>query len=192
MVKYLLPVSFILIFSLTFLNAAVEKHHHICYKGTTDGFLDGAELEIKGSTVYITQQDEDKITVKITRSGDLYLDKKKIDTNRRGRELLKQFNHDIRELLDSAEKLGYEAGKIGVEGAHIASSAVSGLLDAFFTEATLEDLDKELEKKAEKIEEKAKKLEKKAEKIEQQAEELEELQAELKAQIEELEELEWF
>ena len=192
MIKYLLPLLLILFVSLTLVNAAVERNYNICYKVTVDGFLEDADLEIKGSSVYITHHDNGKITLKITRFGDLYLDGRKIHTNGRGKKLLRQFNHEIRELFDSAEKLGYEAGKIGVDGAHIAASAVSGLLEAFFSEVTLDDLDKELEKKVEKIEAKAKKLEKKAEKIEQQAEELEELQAELKEHIEELEELEWF
>jgi len=192
MKKSLLPFMIILFFSLTLLNAAVESHHKICTKGTVNGFLEDADLEIKGSTIYITHHDDDNITLKITRSGDLYMDGRKVDTNRRGQQLLKQFNRQIRELVDSAEKLGYEAGKIGVEGAHIAASAVSGLVEALFTDVTFEDLDKELEKKAERIEAKAEKLEKKAEKIEQKAEELEELQAELRENIEELEELEWF
>jgi len=192
MSRYLPSLLIILVFSLTLANAAVERDYKICYKGTVDGFLEDADLEIKGSNVYITHHDNDKTTLKITGSGDLYMDGRKVHINGRGQKLLGQFNHQIRELFDSAEKLGYEAGKIGVDGAHIATSAVSGLVEAFFSEATLDDLEKELEKEAEKIEAKAKKLEKKAEKIEQQAEELEELQAELKEHIEELEELEWF
>lgn len=192
MKKSLMPFLIILFFSLTLVNAAVDRDYKISCKGTVDGFLEDADLEIKGSTIYITHQDDDRITLKITRSGDLYMDGRKVNTNRRGQQLLKQFNRQIRELVDSAEKLGYEAGKIGVEGAHIAASAVSGLVEALFTDVTLEDLDKELEKKAEKIEAKAEKLEKKAEKIEQKVEELEELQAELRENIEELEELEWF
>jgi len=190
--KYLLSVFIIFFMSLTAVKAAVERNYKFSYEETGDGFLENADLEIKGSTVFITHHDDDKITIKITRSGDLYLDGKKVSTSSRGQQLLKQFNREIRELVESAEKLGYDAGKIGIEGAHIAASAVSGLLEALFTDVTLDDLDKELEKKAAKIEAKAKKLEKKAEKIERQAEELEELQAELKQHIEELEELEWF
>jgi len=182
-----LPILIIIYATLMIGHAAVVEHHNI----SVDGCLGDASLEIKGSTVYITQNDDD-ITLKITRSGELFINGQRVETSSKGKRLLKDFNHQMRELIESAEKLGYEAGKIGVEGAHIASSAVSGLMEVLFTDLTIEDLDEELEKEAEKIEAKAKKLEKKAQKIERKAEELEELQAELKRQIAELDELEWF
>jgi len=185
--KLFLPIFVAFLVMLSIGHTAVVEDHHI----NVNGCLGDADLEIKGTTIYITHE-EDNITLKITRSGDLYMNNQQIRTSKRGRKLLQEFNHQMRELIHSAGEIGLEAGKIGVEGAHIASSAISGLMEVLFTEQTIDDLDKELEKEAAKIEAKAKKLEKKAKKIEQKAEDLEDLQAELKQQIAELDELEWF
>ncbi|UCF63475.1 MAG: hypothetical protein JSW33_13055 [bacterium] len=185
--RIVLPVSIIILTSLILSYAAVVEHHNI----SVEGCLGDASLEIKGSTVYIMQDDDD-VTLKITRSGELFINGQQVETSKKGKRLLKDFNHQMRELIESAEHLGYEAGKIGVEGAHIATSAVSGLMEVLFTDLTIDDLEEELENEAEKIEAKAKKLEKKAQKIERKADELEELQAELKKQIAELDKLEWF
>lgn len=188
-------VHFILIsclFIISLLSAAEEqslkpeyrKYHFECWENFN--------IDVQGSTVVIRHFGPEGAVIEISKDGDLFIDQEEIKTDRQSRKLLQDYNHIMRSLISSAEKIGWEAIKIGGKGAELGLEAVSGILTALCTDLDIDDLEDHLEKKARKIESEANKLEEKARKLEEQASKLEEVHEQLKDRIVELEELEWF
>jgi len=149
-------------------------------------------IDVEGKNVVINHYGTDISMVEISEDGELFIDQEKVKTDRQSRALLQDYNHMMRELIASAEKLGYDAVKVGGKGADLGLEAVSGILEVMCTDLEMEELEENLEKKAQKIEQAAEKLEARAEELEDQAEELEAIHDKLKDQIDELDQLEWF
>jgi hypothetical protein len=180
------------LFLFSILTAAVDhgiksehqKYHFECWENFN--------INVKGSDVVINHYGSDNCVIEITRDGELFIDGEKVKTDRKSRKLLENYNQQMRSLISSAEKIGCEAMKIGGKGAQLGLEAVSGILEVMCTDLEMEDLEYQLEKKADKIERQAKKLEDKAEELEAQAAELEDVHEQLKSRISELDRLDWF
>jgi chaperonin cofactor prefoldin len=79
-----------------------------------------------------------------------------------------------------------------MEGAKLGLKAVGGVFKMMLTSYDGDDLDRDMEWEAEKLEKKAKRLEEKAEDIEELAEDLERIVEEMNETIPEIGELDWF
>jgi cell division protein ZapA (FtsZ GTPase activity inhibitor) len=161
-----------------------QKYHFECWENFN--------IDVEGKTVVINHYGTDGSLVEINEDGDLFIDREKVKTDRQSRELLKDYNQRMRDLISSAEKIGFEAAKVGGKGADLGLEAVSGILAVMCTDLEMDDLEDHLDKKAKKLEREAEKLEDKAKALEEQAEELEAVHDNLKDRISELDELEWF
>lgn len=161
-----------------------QKYHFECWENFN--------IDVEGNTVVINHYGADGSLVEISENGDLFIDREKVKTDQQSRELLQDYNQMMRELISSAEKIGFEAAKIGGKGAELGLEAVSGILAVMCTDLEMDGLEDKLDKKAEKLEREAYKLETRAKELEEQAEELEAVHDNLKNQIDELDELEWF
>jgi hypothetical protein len=187
---FLIIINCFLSFSIIFaaddysIRSEDQKFHFECWENFN--------IDVEGKTVVINHYGDNGSMVEITEDGELYIDRKKVKTDRQSRALLQDYNHMMRELIASAEKLGYDAVRIGGKGADLGLEAVSGILEVMCTDLEMDELEASLEKKAQKIEQAAEKLEARAEELEDQAEELEAVHDKLKNRIDELTQLEWF
>jgi hypothetical protein len=161
-----------------------QKYHFECWENFN--------IDVEGKTVVINHYGDNSTIVEITEDGELFIDQEKVKTDRQNRALLQDYNLMMRDLIASAEKLGYDAAKVGGRGADLGLEAVSGILEVMCTDLEMDELEESLEKKAQKIEQAAEKLEARADELENQAEELEAVHNKLKDRIDELDQLEWF
>jgi len=153
--------------------------------------LEDLDLNIDNEKITISDDDED-YTVRITCDGDLYINGEYIELDDDQQELVEDYHGKIMEIVDRAKDIGIEGAKLGVDGAKIGLHAISGVFKLLREDYDSEDLERELEKKAEELEKKAEALEKEAEKLDAMADELEEIHDELKDSVPELSNLDSF
>ncbi|MBU0984807.1 MAG: YggN family protein [candidate division Zixibacteria bacterium] len=146
----------------------------------------------KDGTLQIRHKGRDRTRVEITSDYDLYIGGKKIVTNDRQEELLAQFYGLTMDVRVQAMEIGKEGAKIGLEGAKLGLSAIGRVFKLLSSNYDTDDLEREMERDAEKLELKAEKLEEKADQIEELVDELEYIADDLRAEIPELRELNWF
>ncbi|RPH99409.1 MAG: hypothetical protein EHM72_11040 [Calditrichaeota bacterium] len=149
------------------------------------------KIFIKHNDLIICHQDSDD-EVAISDEGELYINDKRIDTNRKQEKLLLEY-HDLGvATFDKAEEIAKEAMKVGLKGAELGLKAVTGVFRMLLPEYSSEDFERDMEKEGEKIETKAQVLEDKAEIMEKLVEEMQELHEQVGDSVPELDELSWF
>jgi hypothetical protein len=151
-------------------------------------FLSHADIDIKGSSVFIISQEGGKATIEMTKNGQLYIDGRKVRTNNEEKQLIKEYHHLIVDIVESAEEVGIECAEIGIESAEIGINAVQEVIQNLCDEQEWKYVERKLEKKAKKIEATATKLENKIEDLEELAEEMGELHQDMLEHFPELKE----
>lgn len=177
-------IVFIFSFAI-FLQAADEND----FKRKYMKCMKDADIDIDNETIKIHDDDYE---VEITEDYNLYVNGKYIETNSHQKRLVKEYHGLIFEIIDRAKEVGLEGARLGIDGAKIGLHAIAGVFKLLSDDYDSEDLEAELEIKADELEEKAAELEKEAKDLEYLASDLEDLHAELKEEIPELEELDTF
>jgi hypothetical protein len=144
-------------------------------------------IRIRDDDVILKPRHRRHPKVRITGDYRLYVDGDLVETNDEQKELLRDFHGLAMDMHREACKIGIEGAKIGAAGAKIGVDAIAGLFKLLSPHYDSDDLERELEAKADKIEARANELEAKADKIEQMADELEDLESELRDKIPEIE-----
>lgn len=157
-----------------------------------DGHLNGVDIDLEDGSIILTHRGRHYETVEITQDYELYVNDSRVDLNEDQQELVVAYYDLGMEIIDYAKELGWEGAKIGASGAKLGLKAIGSIFKLIFTGYDTDDLERDLERDAEKIEARAERLEKRAEKIEDMAYELEDLAWEMNREIPELDELDWF
>jgi len=156
------------------------------------GCLDNVDISIDDGCVIIFPDDDDNECVEITETHRLYINGRRVRTNTKQEALLAEYHEQVYFIVDEAKEIGLEGAKVGVQGAVIGLKAVVGVFRLISPNYGTDDLERDLEREAEKIEVKAERLEEEAEDIEELADELEDMHYNLKRNIPELRRLGWF
>ncbi len=175
-------------FSLVF--SAEDPDYNCFYQGHKYTWLENTDIDVDGSIVIITFTDHNNARVEISDSGILYINGEKIKTDKKTRKLLKEYNHRMIDLVESAEKFGKKCAQLGKDGVEIGLSAFDDVLDCLVDEMEWKALEEELKKEADRLEKKAEKLETEAEELEEMADKLESLHVEIFEHLPELKDLE--
>lgn len=173
-----------------------QAHRHSTHYQISTGHhssIDGSELEISDDELIFTPADHDEDgEVRITEKHELYVNDKLIRLDSRQQEMVGEYYEQMMVLMESAKKIGLEGAKVGVQGAALGMKAVGSVFRLLSPDYDTDDLEREMEREAAKIEAKANRLEDAADEIEEQAEELEDLHYEMIDEIPELDDLGWF
>ncbi len=156
------------------------------------GCLEGVDISIDDGSVILYPDDDDDEYVEITETYRLYINGHRIKTNTEQEALLAEYHEQVYFIVDEAMEIGWEGAKVGVQGAVIGLKAVVGVFRLISPNYGTDDLERDLEREADKIEVKAERLEEEAEDIKELADELEDMHYSLKRNIPELRRLGWF
>lgn len=168
-----------------------ETRH--CNIGPFDGQLwsmDDIQVSIDDGSVILTNEYEDG-KIEITKDSELYVDGRLVKTDKRQQQLITEFHDGVFEVKDRAIKIGLKGAKIGLEGAGLGIKAVAGIIKMIFTDYDEDDLDRDLQREAQKIEWKADGLEEEAEEIEDIVDHLEDVYYDMDEEIPEIHALGW-
>ncbi len=166
----------------------IKYKDHDSYLGFRD---DDVEVDFDdGSIIFYSDRDDDE--VEITEDYELLINGKRIKLDKDQEKLVERYYDNMEDIVDFAKELGIEGAKIGASGAKLGLDALAKVFMLLDDDYDSDDLEKEMEKAADKIERRAKKLEKKAEKIEDMADDLERTHRKLRRAVPELDELGWF
>lgn len=154
-------------------------------KNITIGILDEIEIDSDDEAIRVKDK-HSQDQFEITASYKLYVNGKLSKTDADEERLLQDYYELYFDILDYGKRIGMEGAMIGVEGAAIGLKAVVGVFKLLREDYTSEDLEAELEQKAERIEEKAERLENRAKYLEEMVEEFEQLHRQLGVEIEAL------
>ena len=193
--RYVLLILVVILIAYPSLNAGSRNHfvRHVTWQ--SDDRLDRSHLEIdlEDGTLVITYEDRrDYSTVEITEEYELYIDGQHIKTDKDQKKLLREYYELFVGFEDAIIDIGKEGARIGISGAALGLKAVGGVFRLLSPHYDSDDLERDLEREAEKIEKKAEKLERQAEKIEDMVDELDDIAWELTREITELDDLGWF
>jgi len=164
--------------------------HRVCRHDGDWTFKDKS-IELEDGTLVI-EHEEEGWTVEITDDYELYVDGRRVKTDREQKRLLKRYYRDYEEIEEMAEELAREGAAIGLAGAKLGVSAVACVAKLLLEDYDSDDMEVEIEIKTEDLEKMADKLEKKAEKVEDVADDLEKTHRKLRRSIPELGDLEDF
>ncbi len=176
-------------------NLANADRHQGCEFSVRDlnkWHMDGVQYEIEDGSIFISHHGLRHDRVEITEEGQLYINDELIKLDREQQGLVATYYDLTTDIVSHAKKVGQEGARIGLEGAKLALKAVGGVLKMAFTSYDGDDLDRDVEWEAEKLERKAERLEEKAEDIEELSEDLERIAEQMNETIPELGELGWF
>jgi hypothetical protein len=187
MKKTLPLIALALIVSVMF-TADAESHRRCNDKDWT---FNAKSIDFEDGTLVIEHEDEDWI-VEITEDNELYIDGRKVRTNRQQRKLLRRYYRDFEDIEELAAEIAREGTKIGLAGAKLGVAAVACAVKLILEDYDCDDMEDEIDIKSDDIEKMARKLEKKAEKIEDMADDFEKTHKKLRRSIPELEDLEDF
>ena len=190
--KKAIGILLVFLLAIPAVQAADSRAHRYSKSGCNDSHLNNVSIDIDDGTLILTHHDRHKGTVEITEDYELYVNGRHVKTNGEQRELLGEYYELMTELVARATALGLAGAEIGVEGGELALSAVGGVLKVLFTDYDSDDLERDIEKDAKRLEARAKKLERKGKKIEAMAYELEEISDDLNREIAALRKLDWF
>lgn len=168
-----------------------ESHHRNI--GPLEGQLwsmDDIQVNIDNRTVVLTNEYEDG-KIEITKDHELFVNDRLVKIDKRQQKLVTEFYDGVFDVKDRAIKIGIKGAKIGVEGAGLGVKAVAGILRMLFTDYDEDDLDRDMEKAAQKIEVKAEGLEEEAKQIEDLVNHLEDVYYDLDDEIPEIHALGW-
>jgi predicted dehydrogenase len=156
-----------------------------------DWTFDNKTIDFEEGTLVIEHEDEGW-TVEITEDYELYVDGRKVSTDREQKRLLKRYYRDYENIVEMAKELARDGAAVGLEGAKLGVSAVACVAKLLLDEYDSDDMEKEIEINSEDLEKMADKLEKKAEKVEDIADDLKKTHRKLRRSIPELGDLEDF
>jgi len=172
-----------------------RREHGIMDFSTRHGFTGVADvrIKVKRHAVRILPEDEyERGRVEITEDYDLYINGDKIKTSKKDRALLEKYFELSQDVMHEARRIGYEGAEVGMEGAKLGIKAMAGVFKMISPHYSSEDLERDIERDAEKIERKAERLEEKAEVVEDVVDELEDVHKKLRRQVKSLKKLDWF
>jgi ribosome-associated translation inhibitor RaiA len=160
---------------------------------SSDGLFrdNDVSVEIEKGSIIFSHDDGDE-TVEITEDAELIVNGKRVNLDRRERELVEEYYATFNDIMNEAKSIGIQGAKVGVKGAAIGIKAALGVIMTLSADCDREDLEESLEKEGEKLERAAKKLEKRAKRLEKRVESLERLHGKLRREVDELDELGWF
>ncbi len=150
------------------------------------------EMEIDDGTIILSPRSRRYSEVKITDDCRLYVNGRKVELDDEQKELVMEFHGLAVQIEEDARKIGKEGAKIGVAGAKLGIDALASVFKLLRSDYDSDDLEREIEHKAAKIEAMAEKLEARAEKIEQMACELEMIEEKMERKILEMRKRESF
>jgi hypothetical protein len=143
-------------------------------------------FDIKKKTVIVKYRTGTPRRVEVNERYELLVDGTRVKLDREQQELVNEFYNGIRKLIDDSKEIGLEGAAIGAQGAGIAAKAVAGVFEMLFTDYTSDDLERDVDRAAAKVEARANRLEAKANRIEKQADQVEKLYDEMEDSIPEL------
>jgi hypothetical protein len=183
-------VPILLIFLLMASVVQAGKVHRTYHYDRDDDMV--VRLDMEDDDIILEHKRFDDPRVVITKDHELLIDGKKVDLTADQQEMVAEYYKLVADVKEIGLDIGWEGAKIGLEGAKLGAKAVGRVLKMIFTRYSEDDLEYDMDRDAELIEEKAERLEKKAEYIEELAMDLEDLTYEMFDEIDELKELEWF
>ena len=125
--------------------------------GTMDGKMweiDDISIGIDDGTVFLEHEYEDE-WIEITEDYELFVNGDRVKTDEEQQEMVVEFYDGVIEIKDMAIDVGIEGARIGLAGAGIGLKAVGGVFKMIFTDYDEDDLDRDLERAASKLEAKA-------------------------------------
>lgn len=152
---------------------------------------DGFRLDFEGDTLVVEGGGHGE-EVEITADLELYVDGRRIETDRGDRRLLKDYYAQAEEIVAVAEDLGREGALLGARGAAVGVRAVGRVLRLLDKDYDAEDLEADIERDTEKIEFEAEKIEQAGERLEEQIDDLRGIGDRLQERIDDLDRLDWF
>ncbi|MDH4156137.1 MAG: hypothetical protein OEW00_02535 [candidate division Zixibacteria bacterium] len=173
----------------------VHGKSHTCSSLSFDDHLyhfEGVDIDFDGGSLFIIHEGRDVTTIEITADYQLLIDDELVKTDADQQKLLKEFYTLTEEITEQAKDIGLEGARIGIRGAKLGVVAVGRVLKLLSAGYDTDDLERDMERDAQKLEKEAAKLERRAAKIESLADDLEDVSDELKHEIPELRALRWF
>jgi len=149
-------------------------------------------ISLDGSTIVIEQNNGGYGVIEITEDYRLYINGDEIELNEEQTERVEEFYIGCMDIVDYGVAIGLKGARIGIDGAKLGLKAIGGVLKLLFTSYDEDDLERDMDREAAKIEAKAELLEEDAERIEEMAEDLEDIVEEMKDEIPELDRVRWF
>jgi hypothetical protein len=170
-----------------------DDHAVIIHKDHQSDWWENTSFDLDDDVLIIThEQRRRKEVVEITPDYELFIDGEEIELDAKQKALVGDFYEGCLDIYDQAKKIGWEGAKVGVEGAKLGIKAIGCVFKLLSPNYDEDDLERELEREADKIEAKAAILEEKAEIIEDMADELEDLAYDMRREIPALRRLRWF
>jgi len=155
-------------------------------------YNDDYNVRIDHGDIILIGKDRDRTEVVFTKDNKLLIDGREIELNDRQQELVNEYHQTFDEMLKEATQLGIRGAAIGVGGAMLGMQAMGGLVKAALTSYELEDLEDDLDAKADELQEVADQLEEDAKVIESMADDLDDIRYELAKETPELKRIRWF
>ncbi len=186
---------FILMFiaALTFISdsahAGRNSYEYTPFNGHTFQ-ADDIEVNVDDGDITLFNEYTDDEVV-INDDYELYVNGKLIETTPEQKEMVELFHTQVYKIIDGAIDIGIEGGKIGIAGAGLGLKAIVGVIKMLHPDYDEDDLERDMEREAGKLEAKAEKLEKRAEKLEELAEDAEDTFNDMLEEIPALKELDW-
>ena len=154
---------------------------------STDLFDDGSRsIDFRGKKIVIKYDSGTPRRVEVNERHELRVDGSLVKLDRNQQQLVGEFYDKTEQLVGDAKAIGLEGAAIGVQGVGVAAAAVAGVVNMLFTSYTSDDLERDVDRKAAKIEAKADRLEAKADRLEMLADEVQDLYDQMEDSIPEL------
>ena len=154
---------------------------------STDLLDDGSRsIDFKGKKVVIKYDSGTPRRVEINERYELRVDGSLVKLNADQQKLVGEFYEKTQQLVTDAKAIGLEGAAIGAQGVGVAAAALTGVVNMLFTSYTSDDLERDVDRKAAKIEAKADRLEAKADKLEMLADDVQDLYDQMEDSIPEL------
>jgi hypothetical protein len=168
-----------------------KSHQFNQHESDRDCRLRNHALEVEGRDLVITAVDHEDFEVEITRDFELFVDGDRVKLDADQKRMVEEYHGQVFLVIDEAKEIGWEGAKIGLQGAGIGMKAIKGVVKMIFTSYDEDDLERDMEREAEKIEIRAEALEDMADNIEEMAYDLEDMFDEMVEEIPELRKLDW-
>jgi len=168
-----------------------ESNFSISSMDLSEMNFDDFDLDIDDDEMIITPFRSRGNYLKITDEYELYVNDDLIETTPEQKKFLKKYYKLAVSIQDKAYDIGMKGAKIGVKGAKLGAQAISGVLKMIFTSYDSDDLEDDMERKAEILEEEAEELEEEAEELETKADKLEDYYYKIKRVIPDLKSYRW-
>lgn len=153
--------------------------------------LHNHQVQWDGELVILTSVDHDDFEVEVDYDYDLQIDGKSISLNAEQQVLVKEYYEQFDGMTKEVKEIIWAGARIGLKGAGVGIKAITGVIKMIFTDYDEDDLERDVERAAEKIEAQAEVIEKRAERVEDMAYDLEESFDLMVKAIPELQDLDW-